>query len=197
MTKQKGQPKTFFQYLVDEYILFRRDFLFMPHDTPEILAKTLDNLDYEKKNGQRERRIQAHIVKVENQWHFEIVAEQPVNQKNRENTPNQSGYNPTASATGIIYLDDDGKTLMEGTVAVAGFKFWAGLGFSVLAIILFATCASVLDSSANVFFGVIPIFLIMMAFYWFQMYQDRNHLLKMIQNAVESAHEYSDKAKTS
>jgi hypothetical protein len=188
MTKQKTSSKTFFQTLVDEYILFRRDFTFLPQDSPEKLAQKLDKLDYEKKTigGQRERRVQAHVVKVENQWHFEISAEQPVSQKNRKNTPNQSGYNPTASATGIIYLDDDGKTLMEGTVFVAGFKFWAGLGFSLLVLILFTTCASLLDSSANFFFGVIPFFLVGMAFLWFQMYQDRNHLLKLIQEAVEA-----------
>jgi hypothetical protein len=192
----KHQAKPFFQYLVDEYVLFRRDFLFIPQDTPEALAKKLDNLDYEKKNGQRERRIQAHIVKVENQWHFEISAEQPVSQKNRKNTPNQSGYNPTASATGIIYLDDDGKTLMEGTLTVAGFKFWAGLGLSLLGIFLFAACLGLMGEFSEVFYGIASFFVICMAFYWFQMYQDRNHLLKLIQETVESPYEQPSKAKT-
>src|SRR5688500_11231421 len=126
--KIKEKPKTFFRYFVDEYILFRRDFIYEPQLAPELVAEKLDKLDYEfKGSGQRERRIQAHVVKVDNQWHFEMTAEQPVSSKNRKNTPNNSGYRPTANAKGIIYTDDDGKTLTEGTVAVNGVQFWAGL----------------------------------------------------------------------
>jgi hypothetical protein len=168
--KHKATQKNFLRYLVDEYILFRRDFLFLPQVSPEILAEKLDKLDYEKKSSQqRERRIQAHIVKAENQWHFEILAEQPVSGKNRNYTPNNSGYNQTASATGSIYLDDDGKTLMEGTVVVAGEKFWLGLGAGLLGIVLFTACTAMLDSFSNGFYGIIPFFLICMVFLWIQM----------------------------
>jgi hypothetical protein len=192
--KHKVSQKNLLQYLVDEYILFRRDFLFLPQDTPESLAEKLDKLDYENKDyGQRERRIQAHIVKVDNQWHFEITAEQPVNGKNRKYTPNNSGYSPSATATGIIYRDDDGKTLVEGTVTVAGWKFWLGFSLGLLGIILFTACAAMIDSVW--FYGIIPFFLVAIAFLWFQMYQDRNHLFKLIQETVEASYEQHDKAK--
>lgn len=184
-TKNKQQPKTFWQYLVDEYILFRRDFLYEPQVAPEIVAEKLDYQDYDNNSfWVKERRVQAHVVKVADEWHFELLAEQPVRNRRYAIDYVQQRYSLSARAEGKIYSDEDGKTLLEGTVVVGGWQFWASvLVFSLFIFFIFFQFFGSFFS----WFGVI--YLLAMVYAWFQMYQDRNHLVSLIEQAVASANE--------
>lgn len=185
--KRKGHPQSFWQYFVDEYILFRRDFSYTLEVSPEILAEKLDTLDYENPSfWVRERRIQARVIQSREQWHFEMIAEQPV--QNRRNLFSQR-YTQSARAEGQIYRDDNGKTLLEGTVIVGGWQYWLGVILSAVVFFAFFSMRGFGDFSGGYFswFGFIYIGVI--AYSWFQSYQDRNHLVKLVEEAVESANE--------
>jgi hypothetical protein len=177
--KRKTKQQNFLNYLLNEFIFFRRDFTFVTHLSPEETAENLQHLTYEKKSfWWRQRRIKVETVANRNEISFEVKAEQP--QKMR--------YAQSAKASGTIFADDDGATVIEGAVSMGGLQYWLGVVF-VIGYLIFVYWS--IQSSPEqtppealimmpIFFGGILVFL------WLRMYRDRNYLASIIEQSVSA-----------
>ena len=177
--KHKTPPKNFFRYLLDEYILFRRDFVIETTASVEDCAKCLSDLSGTRLGWWRSGRVRVFIKEISDVRHFDIYSERP----------QRFGYTQSASAEGIIKQDDYGTTLVSGKVLMSGFIYWIGiiaLGILLIIMIFILNTNDVQEdwSSVGIGFAFYGTFII---FNWLRMYLDRNSLLKKIQIAVSNA----------
>lgn len=177
-SKHKAKQQNFLQYFLNEFIFFRRDFSFVTHLSPEQAANNLRQLNFENQGCRRSRRIIAEVTDGFSEYSFEVKTEQP--SKNR--------YAQSAKATGTIFADDDGVTIIEGTVTMGGLAYWIGVIF-LLAIMMFAYIQVNSTSSSPVVFPII-VYGAILFYLWIQMYRDRNYLIQIIDYAING-----DKAK--
>lgn len=191
MPKPKRQPKNFFQYFVDEYILFRRDFYYVLEIAPERVVDSLCDLSNEDKTSlvyePKNRLIVPDIVQTSNGWDFEIIAQQATN----------NGYNNSATAQGTIN-NDDSLTYLEGNITVKGWQFWGtALGLLVIGIIFVFIGMMMSYSFETMIFGISFLYLAILGILWMQMYEDRNYLFALIEEAVETMQVNSDEENNS
>lgn len=179
--KRKAKQQNFLQYFLNEFILFRRDFSFVTHLSVENAAKNLRELNFQSQGCWRKRRILADVVNEGHEYSFEIKTERPSNYS----------HSQSAKATGMIFTDDDGMTIIEGSDIMGGKAPWLE---TILLLPLIFSSIYFKATSEPVFFVFLPIIICGVAFifWWVQMYRDRNHLVKIIENAV-----LPEKAKTS
>lgn len=175
-TKRKAKQQNFLQYVLNEFVFFRRDFTFITHLSPEETARNLRQLSYEKQGCWRQRRIIAETYTSRSQISFEVKSERP----------NKRRYSQSAKATGTIFADDDGTTVVEGSVKMGGLAYWLG----VLMLLGFMVFISTMTNSIDAPF-LLTLYGAILIFIWVGMYLDRNYLVNIIEQAVGS-----EKAKT-
>jgi hypothetical protein len=124
-SKRKVQQQNLLQYFLNEFIFFRRDFVFETQLSPEQAAENLQQLNFENQGCWRSRRIIAEVNHEAEEITFELKTEQA----------SRSSYSQSAKAEGIIYVDEQGTTLLEGTVTMGGLAYWLGLFFVLVFII--------------------------------------------------------------
>lgn len=174
--KRKTQQQNALQYFLNEFIFFRRDFSFVTHLSVEETANNLQHLSYEKQGCWRQRRIRANVYDGSGEISFEVKAEQP--QKSR--------YAQSASATGTIFADDDGMTLVEGSVTMGGLSYWLGIVI-LMGFLLFVywQMQSIPEATPAEAMVMLPLFYGgFIVFMWVRMYRDRNYLASIIERAV-------------
>jgi hypothetical protein len=183
VNKSKRQPKNFFRYFLDEFILFRRDFYFEIDAEPEIVLEKLRALKYEKSGWGSVKRIYQKISENSDGWHFVTTLE----------VKNNKGYDYSNIAKGDVYTQGQ-LTVLEGqlTMGSNGYMFIMSFIGLCLAMILIISFGIIGTKMIAAIIGLIAFALIA----WIQGYSDRNHLYNLIQSVVESAHE-PDKAKAS
>jgi hypothetical protein len=193
MTKPKSAPKNFFQYFVDEYILFRRDFYFEIPAQPRFLADKLGSLGYESSSWWRQRRIVSKVTKLEHGWDFAITTEQPFRSSRSGTRVGVDQYTQSAKATGKFYWDKS-LTICEGSIVMSHALIPALV--IIAALIGISVFQYRLDRPYGTPTAQIVFLSAVFIFTWLSMYRDRNHLYKLIKKAVESTNEISnDKAK--
>jgi hypothetical protein len=182
MTKPKHkQPhKNFFRYFVDEYILFRRNFVIETPASVEDCANQLRQLSHEKQGCWNSRRILVSVTNISSTRHFKISTEQPARRV----------YMESASAEGSIERYIDTTTFVGGTVLMSGWQYWAaiiGLVSLMGVTLVFGGAYDVLRVNwiiALVYFGS---FGVLIFYSWLKMYVDRNYLVEQIQHAIQNA----------
>jgi hypothetical protein len=178
--KHKQPPKNFFRYFVDEYILFRRDFVIETSASIENCANQLRQLSHEKQGCWNSRRILVSVTNISSKRHFKISTKQPAKRI----------YMESASAEGSIERYIDATTFVSGTVLMSGWQYWAaiiGLGSLMVVTLVFGGAYDVLRNNwviASVYFGS---FGVLISYSWLKMYTDRNYLVQQIQHAIQNA----------
>lgn len=176
--KRKAKQQNFWQNFLNEFILFRRDFVFETHLSPEEAAENLGLLVYKKQAWGRGPQIKAETIDKLSEISFEVKSEHP----------SKGGYSQSAKATGTIFVDNDEITIIEGSVSMGGKDYWFGvLGLMGLMAYMYTTIGYLYWS-----LFLLAIYGGFLIFMWVQMYEDRNYLVNIIGNAVTS-----DKAKIS
>jgi hypothetical protein len=188
--KHKQPPKNFFRYFVDEYILFRRDFVIETPASVEDCAKALLALAETTPQDTKNRRLKASCRTargLSTSMYFKVIAEQQMRQK--------SIYEESSVAEGTIQSDGD-ITLIRGKVLMSGSEGWGVIvifGFLLLTLIVFNIIGIHKYQGeiliALVFSGLVSIFS------WLQMYRDRNFLVGQIQQAIDNAESSMSKIK--
>jgi hypothetical protein len=183
--KRKPAPKNFLRYFVDEFILFRRDFYFELEIEPEKLIERIRYYRPETNRWWGIESIHTNLEVISDGWKLLIQS------KKRGKTD----YIETAKA--VLKLRTQNKVMqVDGVVTINATMLWIGL-IVIMFLGLIHWGLSKTVSYNNSLLYLILIQCLYLIFAWTKLYRDRNHLFKLIQEAVESAYEYSDKAKTS
>ena len=171
-SKHKAQQQNFLQYFLNEFIFFRRDFSFVTHLSPEQAANNLRQLNFENQGCRRSRRIIAEVTDGFSEYSFEVKTEQP----------SKNSYSQSAKATGTIFGDDDGMTIIEGTVTMGGLAYWIGVIF----LMGFMVFISIQMSGSSTHAVLFPTFIYggLLVYMWVQMYRDRNYLTQIIDYVI-------------
>lgn len=178
-TKRKAKQQNFLNYFLNEFVFFRRDFVFVTHLSLEETAENLRHLSYQKQGCWRKRRIKAETFDNLSEISFEVKSEQPA----------KSGYSQSAKASGRIFSDDDGITVIEGSVTMGGLAYWLGviflIGYSFFMYWRIDSMPPEVTPSEGLL--LIPIFFgAALIYMWLRMYSDRNYLANIIEQAVSS-----------
>jgi hypothetical protein len=183
--KRKAKQKNFLQHFVDEYILFRRDFYFESDIEPESL---IERIRYHRPKANRwwgTESIHTNLEVINEDWKLLIQAK-----KHRK-----SDYIETARAV-INFRPQNNLIQIDGVVTINATMLWIGLIVTIF-LGLIHWCLSKTASYNNSLLYLILLQYIFLIFEWTKLYIDRNYLYKLVKNAVESAHEYSDKTQAS
>jgi hypothetical protein len=184
MDKAKRQPKNFFRYLLDEFILFRRDFYFELEIEPEIVVEKLRALKYEKQTGWGIKRISHKITENSGSWHFVTTI---IEKNNR-------GYDYSDIAKGDIYAQGQ-LTVLEGQVTIGskGYIFLISFIGLCLALIFIRGFLMIGTKGLTAIVGLA----VVVVFSWIWGYIDRNNVYNLIKSAVESVYGNNNEAKAS
>jgi hypothetical protein len=185
MEKRKCKQENFFFYLVDEFILFRRDFCLEVDARPELVANSLQTLP--------PKPWEAHKTKIHTE--VDILLEKSIKFRIFVGDIDK----PKAVAVGTISPIEDGMSLIEGKATVGGLAAWALiLPMIVISIVSSAMRGTIPTPSPDTFLQFVwtmiisPVVSIVL---WFSMYFDRNYLLVLIQEVAELA-EQSNKTES-
>ena len=177
--KRKTPPQTFLHYLLDEYILFRRDFVIETAASIGACEKYMRELTYRRTGWFFTPRVEVTLHEALGIRHFNIAIKQR----------QKRGYSQTANAEGILEYQDSETTLITGKVLMSGFSYWIAIVF-LLAVLLIPIIHTNRDnqtvewSTVGLYVVLVSAFIIIL---WLRMYLDRNYLLKQLQWAIYSA----------
>jgi hypothetical protein len=177
--KPKTAPQTFLHYLLDEYILFRRDFVIETPATIGAIERRLRELNYQRPAWFFTPRVDVTLHEALGIRHYNIA----IHQRQKR------GHSKTASAEGILEYQDIETTRITGKVLMAGFSNWMAIVF-LLAVLLIPIIHFNQDnrtlewSTVALYIALLSAFFIIL---WARMYMDCNYLLKQLQWAVYSA----------
>jgi hypothetical protein len=185
MTKPKQPPKNFFLYFVDEYILFRRDFVIDTTASVEECVHQLSQLSYEKRGCLSRQRISVYLT------HSDMSAIRYFVIKAEEGT--KAGKNQTARVEGGIQQVGDDITFITGKVLMPPWESLKLIGIFGVLLLLFGIIvrAGMLNSPLTpdtlkgwFMSGVVSL---VMIYDWLSMYKDRNYLMNRVQYAISIA----------
>lgn len=177
--KRKTPPQTFFHYLLDEYVLFRRDFVIETPATIGAIEKRMRELTYQRPGWFFTPRVEVYLHEALGIRHFNIAIKQR----------QKRGHSQTANAEGILEYQDSETTRITGKVLMSGLSYWVAIVF-LLAVMLIPIIhfnqenQTVEWTSVGAYTALLTIFVVIL---WLRMYLDRNYLLKQLQWAVYSA----------
>lgn len=178
MTKPKNKTqRNFFQYFVDEFILFRRDFRIESNLTTKACAKVIQqNLSHKELPARSPHKpiVKASISEKGETYKFIMWLKQR----------QQYNYLENASAKGVIHNTTGQQTIIEGTAQMTGWMAWV---FILLFIGIAFTIPMSVNSSSDWFINLFVVFLGLG--FWWSMYQDRNQLITLIMDAIQLAEE--------
>ena len=174
--KHKTPPKSFLRYLLDEYILFRRDFVIETPASVEDCVQSLKDLQNHKHGFLRSRTFNVTLSNSDDIPHFVML----VIHSHDSGRMGELRGDESARAEGAISLTPDGLTVIAGTVVMSGWMYWivitAALVFLVYSLL-----------AGNVF----PIYslmaLTMIIILWITMYSHSRYLLQQIEKAINNA----------
>jgi hypothetical protein len=188
--KRKNIPRNFLQYFVDEYILLRREFSYLVNTSPANLAAILKAINRYRDSSHTKNVFVIPTIRHQNNvWHIELV------------TKRRDGGD-AARVEAWIYENGNNSDL-RGTTSGQGL---GQLTLILLSYFMLAPLFSPIMMTLGLPYLYLllmyvwvssPLIILISALIWRMDYINTSHILKLIQNAVESAHEHSDKAKAS
>ena len=181
--KRKAKQQNFLQYFLNEFVFFRRDFSFVSHLSFTEIKDNLCNLDKQKNEIQESRNHptrQYAVRKILVEFHYISF---------KVKIDNSKRVGSGAIAEGTI-VTENGVSVVKGSVIMGtGLWYLIFLCGIYVALLIWAFLSGLEANeginSSLVCSGmwVIP-FGLMPFLAWIAMYRDRNHLLKIVENAV-------------
>jgi hypothetical protein len=176
-TKAKTGSRTLWQYLQDEYIFFVRNFEISSDLTMQEVAQNMQAMELPEPSGCNNLKSSRIVVNVNSndvdRAFFNLDLEY------HSSGRYGGGYKSSAHASGRIHTEN-GQCYLTGTVTVSGTRFWVSVVGAVITVGLFNRFQPTVYGGW--FFLLIAGLL---GLEWYQMYRDRNQLLKMIEDATK------------
>ena len=188
--KRSIKRKNFLRYFVDEYILLRREFSYLVNTSPANLAAILKPINRYQDSSHNKNIVVIPTIRHENNvWHIEFV------------TKRRDGGD-AAKVEAWIYENGNNSDLRGTTIGQGlGQLTLILLSYFILAPlfspIMMALGLPYLYLLLTLVWVYSPLIILISAQIWRMDYRTTSHILKLIENAVESSHEYTDKAKAS
>jgi hypothetical protein len=183
-SKHKQPPKNFFRYFVDEYILFRRDFVIETTASVEVCIYQLVELSREKDEHSNSRTTAVSIMPLSpTTSSFKIHYAEP-----------EDSYGQGISVEGSIERDDDGMTLITGRVLLFGWGYWLWIVFILLLVAIHMNNITDLRGMLGLLcISTLPLGWI--SFLWSRMFAVRKQLLLRIEQTIRYAEMESNLSK--
>lgn len=174
--KLKRGSRNPFQYLLDEYVFFVQSFEVASPLSIEAVVQNLQAMGMPQPSGcmrLRSSRIVSNVNSNDvDRAFFNLDLE------HYRSSRTGGGYSASAHAEGRVYLEN-GQTYLAGKVTVAGIHFWGSIFVAVVVVGLFGIFQSFVYST-----WFLLLIMGLLALEWYQMYRDRNLLLKLIEDAA-------------
>jgi hypothetical protein len=180
MPKSKNQPKNFFRYFLDEFILFRRDFYFESDFSPTEIAQKVQGM--RGKTG--DTSIIPYLKKGQNALRFKI--------QQKETGKHFTAV--TAEVAGFIYLNAERKTIIEGAARMTGIHWPIIIFFLLLGIFTTYTMGQI---NIICLMSNFLLYFIIAASGWAIMYIGRNELYERIRKFSDLVYETDNETQAS